>query len=128
MEPLDSDFNEFEGQLVPDQDEKMWATFAHLGIVAGLIVPLGNIWLPLVLWIINKDKSAFVRENAKEALNFQITMLLAAIAGGILAIILIGFLVIAVVVVVDIVFSIMAAMKANQGESYVYPFNLRLIK
>ncbi|HMQ46441.1 MAG TPA: DUF4870 domain-containing protein [Saprospiraceae bacterium] len=128
MEPLDSDFNEFEGQLIPDQDEKMWATFAHLGIVAGLIIPLGNIWLPLVLWIINKDKSAFVRENAKEALNFQITMLLAAIVGGILAIILIGFLVIAAVVVVDIVFSIMAAMKANQGESYVYPFSLRLIK
>ncbi|MBK6621432.1 MAG: DUF4870 domain-containing protein [Saprospirales bacterium] len=121
-EPLDN-----PGQL-SERDERMWATFAHLGIIAGFIIPFGNVLAPLIIWLTQRDKSSYVETHAKEALNFQITVSIFAIGGAILMIIAVGFLLLAIIGIAALVFGIMAAMKANQGEMYEYPFNLRLIK
>jgi hypothetical protein len=106
----------------PDSNEKMLATFSHLGSVIGGFV------LPLVIWLTQKEKSKFVEENAKEALNFQITLMLAFIVGAILMIIFIGILVIIAAAICGLIFGIMGAVKANEGVVYKYPMNIRFIK
>lgn len=119
-DPLDI----FDEDAYSTKDERMWATFAHLGIVAGLVIPLGSILAPLIIWLVQKDKSGFIDEHAKEALNFQITMLIAFIISGILMLVIIGFFLIIAVAIIDLVYSIIAATKANNGEPYKYPKNL----
>ena len=106
------------------QDDRTMAMIGHLsGIVAGFIGPL-------VIWLINKDKSdkGWLNGQAKEALNFQITVAIAYIVGMILTVVLIGFLVCMAVLIGNLVLCIMAGMKANEGVDYRYPFALRLIK
>ena len=111
-----------------DSNTKMLATFSHLGIVAGIVIPLGNILAPLIIWLTQKDKSAYVEAHAKEALNFQITMAIIMIASAILIFIYIGIILLFAAGIANLVLSIMAAIKANEGHSYEYPFNFRFIK
>ena len=109
------------------QDERTMALVAHLlGILTWVIGAL-------VIWLVNKDASPskpFVVDQAKEALNFQITIGIASIVAVILTIISFGllFFLPTLVWIVDLVFCIIAAVKANNGEAYRYPFALRLIK
>ena len=114
------------------QEERTWGMLAHLLALAGYIVPFGHIVGPLVIWLIQKDKSAFVDQNGKESLNFQISMtiyLAVAIPLGILLVVIcIGPLIPIALAVFDIVVVIMAAVKANGGESYRYPLCIRFIK
>ena len=110
------------------QDEKTWGMLAHLSTLVGSIVPFGTILGPLVVWLMKKDTMPFVADQGKEALNFNITVLIAMIVGGILTLVLIGVLVMIVVGIAWLVLSIIAALAANKGESYRYPFTLRLVK
>ena len=126
QEPLDS--HETREGLIPDKDELMWSTFAHLGFIAGLVIPFGNVIAPLVIWLVFKDRSSYVDYHGKEALNFQITVTLAMIASGILILLLIGIFLLIAVVLLALVFSIMGAIKANNGEYYEYPFTIRFIR
>jgi uncharacterized Tic20 family protein len=84
----------------------------------------------LIIWLINKDDAskAFVTDQAKEALNFQITVTIAMVISIILMIVIIGGILAPIVGVINLVFCIIAAVKANNGEAYRYPFTLRLIK
>ena len=105
------------------QEQKTMAMLSHiLSIFAGFLAPL-------VIWLINKDKSdqAFVIDQAKESLNFQITMAIAFFVSGILTMVLIGFLLIPALVLINVILCIMAGLKANEGVQYRYPFALRLI-
>ena len=111
----------------PSAEERQWAMFAHLSALVGVIIPLGSIIGPLVVWLIKKDTMPFVNDQGKEALNFNITVAIAAIVGWILCFILIGFLVLAVLAIGWLVFVIIATIKANEGTTYRYPFTLRLV-
>ncbi|MBB1089399.1 DUF4870 domain-containing protein [Lysobacter sp. SG-8] len=108
--------------------------FAHLASLVGLIIPLGNIVGPLVVWLIKKDEMAFVDDQGKEALNFNITVGLIGLALFLLTIITFGIGAIltaplgVVLAIAWIAFTIIAAIKANEGQSYRYPFTLRLVK
>ena len=105
-------------------DQRTMALAAHLlGIFTWFIGAL-------VIWLINKDdpSKAFVTDQAKEALNFQITLLIIYVVGTILTVILIGALINLVAWLACIILSILAALKANEGVAYRYPFALRLIK
>jgi len=110
------------------QDEKTWGMLAHLSSLVGFLIPLGNILGPLVVWLVKKDTMPFVAEQGKEALNFNITVLIGIVIGFILTFVLIGLLVLAVVGIAWLVLTIMAALAANKGENYRYPFTLRLVK
>ncbi|QQP98815.1 DUF4870 domain-containing protein [Lysobacter enzymogenes] len=101
---------------------------AHLSTLVGLIVPFGTILGPLVVWLIKKDTMPFVADQGKEALNFNITVIIGMIIGGILTLVLIGVLVMIAVGIAWLVLTIMAALAANKGETYRYPFTLRLVK
>lgn len=108
-------------------DERMWAMFAHLSALSGFIIPFGSILGPLIIWQIKKNEYAFVDDQGKEALNFQITMAIAFIVSCILIFILIGIVLIWLVGLFDLIMTVIAAIKANNGERYRYPFTLRLI-
>ncbi|WP_265468563.1 DUF4870 domain-containing protein [Arenimonas daejeonensis] len=110
------------------QEQKTWGMLAHLSSLAGLIIPLGNLIGPLIVWLVKKDTMPFVDDQGKEALNFNITVFIAAVVSGLLTLILIGFLLLLVVGLGWLVLTIMAGIKANEGNSYRYPFTLRLIK
>ena len=112
----------------PGADERQWGLFAHLASLVGLIIPFGTLLGPLVVWLIKKDTMPFVNDQGKEALNFNITVALAIIVSGVLTLVLIGFLLMIVVGIAWLVLTIMAAMAANRGEAYRYPFTLRLVK
>lgn len=105
-------------------DQKTMAMLAHLlGIFTGFVGAL-------VIWLINKDKpdQAFVNDQAKEALNFQITLAIVYVAGIVLSVILIGIFINLAAWIACLVFSILGGMKAKEGVEYRYPFALRLIK
>ncbi|MDM7912254.1 MAG: DUF4870 domain-containing protein, partial [Methanotrichaceae archaeon] len=101
----------------------------HLSALIGLLgLPFLNIVGPLVVWLWKKDHYAFVEDQGKESLNFQISMTLYGIVAGILTLILIGWVLLGIIWIVNLVLVIIAASNANKGEAYRYPFNLRLIR
>ena len=105
----------------PNSDDKNIATVTHLGGTVFSFIPA------LIVWILKKDDSAYIADQAKEALNFQITVLIAQFVAGILAIILIGFLFMGIIWILNVVFCIIAAIASSKGETYRYPLCLRLI-
>ena len=113
-----------------EHDERLWATLTHLSALVGIVVGAGFIgWLgPLIVFLVLKDRSAFVAEHAKTTLNFQITMFIVAVVAAFGWIVLVGFLLTAAIYVVVIVFSIIAAVAANRGQRYEYPLTIRFIK
>lgn len=112
----------------PQTWERNWAVFCHLGGLAGLVVPgVGQVLAPLVLWLLRRDRSAFVDHHGREALNFQISMTLYAVVAAALVWLLIGFVLILAVLVVQFVFMVIASVAASHGELYRYPLTLRLV-
>jgi len=105
----------------PSSDDKNIATITHLGGTVFSFVP------GLLVWILKKDDSAYLVDQAKEALNFQISVLIAYFISGILVWLLIGFLLIPLIWLLNVVFCIIAAISSSKGETYRYPFCLRLI-
>ncbi|MGN6223579.1 DUF4870 domain-containing protein [Pseudoxanthomonas sp.] len=106
------------------QEERTMALVAHLlGILTSFVGPL-------IIWLINKDKApnSFVVDQSKEALNFQITLVFVYIVGIILSVIVIGVFINMLAGLAGLILAIIAAVKANNGEAYRYPFAIRLIK
>jgi len=102
-------------------NEKNIAVITHITGIFFSIFP------GLIIWLLKKDESPYLGEQAREALNFQITLLIAYMVSGILVVILVGILLVWLVWVANIIFSIVAAIAASKGENYRYPFSLRLI-
>lgn len=111
-----------------DPNARKWASLCHVVALSGLIGNgVGFVLGPLVVWLIKKDDFVFVEEQGKEAINFQITMIIAAVISGILTVVIIGFFLLIAVGVMMIAFPIVAAVKASNGEAYRYPFTIRFI-
>ncbi|HUV65461.1 MAG TPA: DUF4870 domain-containing protein [Sedimentisphaerales bacterium] len=113
------------------KDARMWAMFCHLSGLAGLlpIVPvLGCVIAPLIIWQIKKDEFEFVDDQGKEAVNFQISILIYALVAGLLCFACVGFFLLPAVYVFDLIFLLIAGIKANNGEHYRYPLSIRFIK
>jgi uncharacterized protein len=96
--------------------------------LAGLVIPFGNIIGPLVVWLMKKNEIPFVDDQGKESLNFQITIAIALVVSFLLVFVLVGFLLLPAVGIFGLVFTIIAGIKANEGQTYRYPFAIRLIK
>lgn len=102
-------------------NDKNIAVLTHLGGIFFSFVPA------LIVWLLKKDDNPWLGTQAREALNFQISVLLAYLVCYVLIFILIGFVLMAAVWVANIVMCILAAVKTSQGQEYRYPFALRLI-
>jgi hypothetical protein len=113
------------------EDARTWAMFCHLGGLCGLvpIVPIiGSVIAPLIIWQIKKDEFPFVDKQGKEAVNFQISILIYALVAGLLCLVCIGFVLLPAVYIFDLIVLLIAAVKANNGEHYRYPLAIRFIK
>jgi uncharacterized Tic20 family protein len=110
------------------RDERNWAMLSHLlALVGYTVVPFGNVIAPLIIYLMKKDESPFVEDQARESRNFQISVCIYLLISGVLVLILIGFLLLAVVWVAGAILTIIASVKAAKGEAYRYPLTLRLI-
>lgn len=140
-----SDFNEYTTPPpapvgTPDAQERQWAMFAHLSAILGglltsqLVGGIGCVAGPFIIWQVKKDSMPFVADQAKEALNFNITVALVLLVLFLLGVgtFGLGFLVtgplMGIVGIAALVFVVIAAVKANEGVAYRYPFALRLVK
>lgn len=133
------------------KEERSWGTFVHLGGLIGMMIltTVGNIIGVLVLWLIKRNESVFVDNQGKEAINFQITLSIAAVIINLINNIATGFWsltnfwwhtrgdfhffwgwtnLMGIVWLLNIIFSIIAAVKANNGITYRYPLSIRLVK
>src|SRR6202050_4651917 len=111
----------------PTPEERNWGMGAHLAALAFFIFPFGNVLGPLIVYLAKREHSAFVAAHAKEALNFNITVLLGGLVSCLLLLIFIGVLFGALIILFWLVMTIVAALKANEGLPYRYPFTLRLV-
>jgi uncharacterized Tic20 family protein len=102
-------------------DEKLWATLVHVGgIFFGFLASL-------IGYLVLKERGPFVRRHTATALNFQLTMIIAEVVGWLTSWLIIGFFIVAAVYIVRLVFSIIAAVKANQGQWYEYPLAIKFV-
>lgn len=115
-------------QHTPGPEARQWAMFCHFAAFLGLVFPFGNLLGPLIVWQIKKDLDPFVDAQGKEALNFQISVALAALLCFLLMVVVIGFPLLLLVSVGALVLTIIAGIKANEGQAYRYPFSWRLVK
>ncbi|MBT9141164.1 MAG: hypothetical protein DDT30_01751 [Dehalococcoidia bacterium] len=99
-----------------------------LGILAHFLALFTSIFGPLIIWLIKKDQSVWLDKQAKESLNFQISIAIYQFVSGILMFILIGFIFSIALWIFNIVFVVIASLRARNGENYRYPLCIRLIK
>lgn len=114
------------------KDVRTMGMLCHLLALCGLVIPLGNILGPLVIWLVKKEEHPFIDQEGKASLNFQITV---AIPGLVLAVLSVIPFVFCVTIpllmalgVAALVFTIIGAIKANDGIAYKYPWSLELVK
>lgn len=105
---------------VSDSDTTLALITHLLSFVSGFIGPL-------VVYLAKKDESAFIRHHAAEALNFQLTLLVAFFVSFIALFILVGFLLLPIVGILGLIFPILAAIGAGRGEWYRYPLTIRFV-
>ena len=110
------------------QSEKTAAMLCHLTALAGVVIPLGNILGPRIVWLVKRDESPLVDREGKESLNFQISMSIYAIISAFFILIFIGFPMLVIVGLVDLILTIVAAVKISNGETYAYPFTMRFLR
>ena len=118
----------FPDTEVMDKEQKNWAGACHIAAFAGLVIPLGGLLGPLLIWWLKKDESAFVRQQGIEAINFRLTVYFYWIICWCLSLFMIGFFLMPLVVIFDVLFTVIAAMRTLDGKAYRYPLTLRLIR
>lgn len=107
---------------------RSWRVLCHAGALAGFLVPAaGHFAVPLIVWLLKRGESAEVDAHGKESLNFQISMLIYNIVAGILCLLLIGIPMLILLHFLNVVFVIIASLRASEGEMYRYPFTIRLL-
>jgi uncharacterized Tic20 family protein len=115
----------------PNKNARMWAMFCHLGGVCGLlpIAPvIGSIIAPLIIWQIKKGDFGFVAKHGKEAVNFQLSILVYAMVAAVLCVGCVGVVLLPAVYIFDLIFLLIAATRANDGRHYRYPLSIQFIK
>jgi uncharacterized protein len=113
--------------VVTSEDDRLWGMLAHLSAFSMYFTGIGHLLGPLIVWLAKKESSPFVADQAKEALNFQISISIYGIVAGVLCFVLIGFPILAALVPFQFVFMIVAGIKAKDGVVYRYPLTLRFL-
>ncbi len=118
------------GPAGPSRTERQWAMGCHLIALCGIVVPVpsANLLGPLILWLIKREDGAFIDDQGKESLNFQISLFIYALACLVLAVIGIGIFLLFPLALFGLVCVIIAAIKASEGVVFRYPACIRFIK
>jgi uncharacterized Tic20 family protein len=110
-------------------DVRTWCVLCHATALAGFFVPwAGHILGPLIIWLAKRSDSPEIDEHGKESLNFQISMLIYNVIAGVLCLVLIGFVILGILHILNLVLVIVASIQASEGKFYRYPITIRLIK
>ena len=116
-------------QTTTSTNVRTWCVLAHATALAGFLVPLaGHLVGPLIVWLAKRQDSAEIDAHGKESLNFQLSMLIYNAIAAILCLVLIGFFILGILHILNIIFVIIASIQASEGKLYRYPIALRLIK
>ena len=110
------------------QSEKTASMLCHLTALAGLVVPFGNILGPLIVWLVKRDESPLVDREGKESLNFQISMTIYLLCSVLLIVVIVGIPLLMVIGLIDLILTILAAVKTSNGETYTYPLTIRFLR
>src|SRR5436309_9273571 len=109
-------------------DVRTWCVLCHASALIGFFVPwAGHILAPLVVWLLKRGESPEVDAHGKESINFQLSMLVYSVISGILCLVLIGFALLAILHVLNVVFVIIASIRASEGNFYRYPLTIRFL-
>lgn len=117
-----------EENKVLTESERNWAMLSHLTAFAGFFFPFGGIIGPLICWLSRKDESAWVDENGKASLNFNLSILLYSILVIPLCFILVGFLLIGMLMTLKVICIIIASIKSSKGERFKYPIAIPFVQ
>ncbi len=108
---------------------RTWTVLCHASALVGFFVPwAGHILGPLIVWLAKRGDSPEIDEHGKESLNFQISMLIYNLIAGVLCLVLIGFVILGILHILNLVLVIVASIQASEGKLYRYPITIRLIK
>ena len=110
------------------KDARTWGMLCHLSAFSAVFTGVGSVLGPLVVWLLKRNDYPFVEDQGKESLNFQITMFICEVICIALFIFVIGYLLLVLVGLFDLVMVIIAATHANKGERYRYPVAIRFVK
>lgn len=110
------------------EQEHTWAMLTHLSGFLGYVVPLSNILIPFLVWQMKKDQSSFLAEEAKSALNFQISITIYSVIAFVLVFLVIGLFLLFALMIFELVVILKAALAANKGEHYKYPLSIVFVK
>lgn len=106
---------------------RLWATLLHLSLLAGFVVPVAGLVVPIVIYILKKDELPGLEPHFNVVINWIISLVIYGIISAILILIVIGVLLLWVLAVLALVFPIIGAIKANDGEVWSYPLTIRFI-
>ena len=108
---------------------RTWTVLCHASALVGFFVPwAGHILGPLIVWLAKRGDSPEIDEHGKESLNFQISMLIYNLIAGVLCLVLIGFVILGILHILNLVLVVVASIQASEGKLYRYPITIRLIK
>lgn len=132
---VDEDFKDADGVFkestpqAPAKSERNWAMGCHLAALCGYLLPvtLAQFIAPLVIWLIKRDEGAFIDEQGKEVLNFQLSLLLYFVACIFLTLVVVGAFLIPLLIIFGFVCPIVGAVKASEGKPFRYPMCIRFI-
>jgi hypothetical protein len=110
-----------------ESKQKTWAAFIHLSALSGALVPFGHLIGPFVLWLLKRNDAAFLDQQGKEAINFQLSVTLYGAVATLLTFVLIGFLLLWILLFFWLIVVIVAAVKASDGVSFRYPATIRFL-
>ncbi|MDD2197216.1 MAG: DUF4870 domain-containing protein [Bacteroidales bacterium] len=111
-----------------NNEERTMSMLCHLSALGMFLIPFGAILGPLIVWLVKKDQYLEVDKQGKDAINFQITMKIFFIISGVLVIIGVGLLLMAALVIFNLVIIIVASIKSNSAERFVYPAAIKFIQ
>lgn len=108
----------------PDKNDKLWSILCHLSGPIGL----GYFWVPLIIYLVMRRESEFAAHHAREALNFNLSILLYVILSLPMALLIVGIPLILAIGFLAFIVGIIAAVKTSEGELYRYPLSIRFVK
>ena len=110
-----------------EQQTRQWGMLLHLSLLAGFLLPIAGLIVPVVIWVLKKDELPGVDVHGKNALNWIISAIIYGVASGILIIVAIGVPLLLILAVLSIVFPIIASLKAKNGEYWKYPMSISFL-
>ena len=125
---MTTDNNPVENKTPVNKDENMWAMFCHLSALVGFVIPFGNIIAPLIIWTLKKDEYPHVNDQGKEAINFQLSITVYILISVVLVFVIIGIPLLIILGIFSLIMTVIAALNANDGNKYRYPFTIKFIK